>query len=812
MKKLIVSLFVLAASLMSLANPIDQEKARQIANEFMTNHESVRTTSLRRISSPSNTPQLVFKEIILPLAPSNIEGETNMKNLYAFADDVNGGFVIVAGDDRVEPVLAYSETDTFNPYTMPQAMQVMLLSYERQIGSLPANAPVRSSAPSANRAVIPPLVQTMWHQYLPFSYNCPYNESVGRNTLVGCVALTLAQLMYYYQYPKSTKLTIPAYTTGEGYEMKALPPTTFNYSKMHLNYDYVYDRSEVDPDDPSVVEVTKLLLYAGCAVQMQYSTMGSAATFDPAIIAKYFGFDKGCRALLAGNYPHEVWEEMVYNELAAGRPVPYSAGAYGYQSHQFIIDGYDGQGFFHANIGEIGRGSDNVFYRLGVLNNCREQFVPMNYSGYNFNQAGFFGFQPDKGNDPVPVVSVDYGDYSLSKTDFTRSSTSADFKDIVLKAEMKRLDTNGHTMDCGWGLFQNGLMKKVLCSSTTSQETINLNTKFAMGSQLQNGTYQIFPIFRNHGAEEWESYLEYRYYTENGKRMRHYTATINNNNLHIGVSSIEANIKVNKVEYYAAYEGEKLDTRVWLTNNGTNYENDLFFWIDGNLLTAVGAYVTPGKSDYIDFCAVAPTKGTHNVKITSDFEGEKVVYTGTVTITASPQCNLELVSSSVKGLDDNRDIHGTLEVVLKVKNVGETPFANMFFGYGEGYLDDGHGSITGDDDKGYPRWVWESVWYEKLQPGEETELAFTLGKEAFKPNDYKYGFSVDYYNNKSNSVRLWSLAYIHYFDDYNISTSVSDVFQDSDDAVYYDLQGRRIATDALKRGVYIHNNKKILVK
>ena len=321
---------------------------------------------------------------------------------------------------------------------------------------------------------------------------------------------------------------------------------------MHNNYEFIYSRDEVDSTDPYVIEVNKLMMYTGCALKMNYASGGSAAVFDKDTIAKYFSFDKGARYLMAGNYPHEIWEEMVYNELKAGRPVPYSAGGVGAQNHMFIIDGYDGKGLFHANIGEATRGSDNQYYRLGVMEAYRDQTTPVRFSGYNIFQAGYFGFQPDKGNDPVPVVSVDYGDYSLAKSDFTRSSLSSDFKSVELKADMKRYDDNGISMDYGWGLYQNGLLKEVLYSATANDKTISLNKSFDMGKNLAVGTYQIYPIFRNHGAEEWETYLEYEYYDEKGNNMRHYTATIEQKKLHIGVSSTEPNITVDKLEYYSA--------------------------------------------------------------------------------------------------------------------------------------------------------------------------------------------------------------------------------------------------------------------
>jgi hypothetical protein len=747
MKKVAFVLLWVAVPLMMLASPVGQEKAWQIASQFLNNRMLARTKDKPAVPEQR---QLVCKDM-------------GFRHLWVVADEANGGFVIVAGDDNTEPVLGYSETDFFDEGMLPTPLQMLLQSYDQQVGTLVANAKSQTTTAVTEREPIAPLIKTVWHQYLPFRYLCPFDENAGNYTAVGCVALVLAQLMYYYQYPQGTTQEIPAYTTGTGYDMPALPPTTFDYSKMHLNYDYCYSTTEFDPEDESVKAVTKLLLYCGCALQMNYSTLGSAAVFDPEIIAKYFGFDRGCRYLMAGNYPHDVWEEMVYNELKAGRPLSYSAGAVGNQNHQFLVDGYDGYGFFHVNIGEIGRGSSNSYFRLGVINDCDNQTGLVEFSGYNVNQAAMFGFQPDKGNNPVPVVSVDYGDYSLAKSDFTRNSTSSDFQGVILQASMKRWNQNGLTMDCGWGLFQYGVLKKVLCSISSDQEMTSLGETFAFGNGLADGTYQIYPIFRNHGAAEWEHYIEYHYYTDDMVPMVHYTATIQQNNLHLGISSKDPNVTVDKVEYYAPYTGAKLNARAFITNGGTNYENYLFFWIDGQLRTGVGAYVDPGKSDYVDFCTAAPEKGSHKVSVSTDEEGKEVIYTGTLDVTDEPVCQLTS-EVTIQGMDENHDVHHRLDVTCKITNTGSTTFNNMVYAEIQSYASNEKGEICDDIPNGLPTWPWRRVWYLHLEPGESQEISFSINHTVMKPNDYFYAIAIDYYN-YNYLERLYGWGYFKYYEE-----------------------------------------------
>ena len=47
-----------------------------------------------------------------------------------------GGYVIVAGDDRVPAVLGYSDQGTFDSQDIPEAMQELLEGYAAQIEAL----------------------------------------------------------------------------------------------------------------------------------------------------------------------------------------------------------------------------------------------------------------------------------------------------------------------------------------------------------------------------------------------------------------------------------------------------------------------------------------------------------------------------------------------------------------------------------------------------------------------------------------------------------------------------------------------------
>ena len=52
---------------------------------------------------------------------------------YIFATENNDGFVIIAGDDRVVPILGYSNTNGFSVDSMPENLKWWLDGYVRQI-------------------------------------------------------------------------------------------------------------------------------------------------------------------------------------------------------------------------------------------------------------------------------------------------------------------------------------------------------------------------------------------------------------------------------------------------------------------------------------------------------------------------------------------------------------------------------------------------------------------------------------------------------------------------------------------------------
>jgi len=617
MKRHFFFLISVVFSLENYAGPIGQEQAREIAREFMNKTESV-------INGKRKAPAREYFKY----------KEMGYKHLWTFANEVNGGFVIVGDNDGVDPVLAYSETGSLDMSSVSDALKDMLASFEQQLAQLPANQASSARRAPAKREAIKPLIKTVWHQYPPYDCLTPYSSSLKHNMLVGCVAVTMAQLMYYYHYPAGTTKEIPAYTSETNkYEMKALPPTTFDYDKMHHSYGHFLYDEEYDKSDPSIQEVAKLLLYCGCAVEMDYTNFGSAANFNVQKFADYFGYDRGAQFRFAANYSSDVWEEMVYNELAVGRPVPYSAGAVLNQNHQFIVDGYDGNGFFHMNEGGVGSfDSNDIYTKLSVLDTYYEQDGAVAFSGYNVHQSAYFGFQPDKG-----------------------------------------------------------------------------------GTAVEGETY---PNITSEG------------------------------------------VTVDKVTFCAAYEGERLRAHIDCTNNTTNQENLILLWIDDNPAGGRGLYLDPSTSGQTIIFAAAPERGTHKVKLTSDWEGKNILYEGNLNITEAPEMDLKW-ETEYEGIK-NYVVKDCITVKHTITNVGKNRFDGFLYSFLYAQQVDENMEYIEDLTTGYPSSIRNHHVFLDLQPGESQNIEFKFDGYDMEPGldmIYSAGSHLYKYKNKYDHASSYIFVY-----------------------------------------------------
>ncbi|MBR1803757.1 MAG: C10 family peptidase, partial [Muribaculaceae bacterium] len=438
-------MLALATAAMASANPISENQAQSVASRFMPG-KSMQRVALQRANRAPSRSQAAY---------------------YVFNAQSSEGYVIVSGDDRVPPILGYSDSGTFDPTNVPEAMQQLLDGYAAQIAELPEDI---SAPQQVSRTPIAPLVTSIWGQGNPFSNNLPFirtvttssGETRALHAVTGCVATAMAQIMYYHKWPEKSSQTIPAYTSSTTIDGKtvtfqrpALEPATFDWASMKDSY------NSTDSANASGQAVARLMEYCDQALQMHFNEESSSAhTMSiPTSLYYYFGYDEGVRYVSRSSYSTTEWEDMLYAELQAKRPVAY-CGSKSPGGHAFVCDGCDANGLFHINWG-WNSASDGYFLLRDLNPRAQGTGSANGSSGYIHGQGMVIGIQPEAGGQSTFSIAIRSLIYNADVTTLPRASSSDDFK-VSVTGRFFNISSYDATFDFGWGLYQGETLIKPL--------------------------------------------------------------------------------------------------------------------------------------------------------------------------------------------------------------------------------------------------------------------------------------------------------------------------------------------------------------
>ena len=200
MKRILLLLLAFIAIVAVNAEPVSRQQALQKAKEFMPSKQFDEARSFVRTKSPMGK-----------------------EPFYIFNAKDKKGYVIVSGDDRTRPILCYADNGNFDEDKIPDNMKWWLDNLASQIEALGTLLkPVAAPSNRSGMAAIDPLIQTAWDQGSPYNYMCPDgnyhdkgDEGYDPNNLcvTGCVATAMAQVMYYWKWPKTCG-AIDSYSLG----------------------------------------------------------------------------------------------------------------------------------------------------------------------------------------------------------------------------------------------------------------------------------------------------------------------------------------------------------------------------------------------------------------------------------------------------------------------------------------------------------------------------------------------------------------------------------------------------------------------
>jgi hypothetical protein len=389
--KIYLIVFLFMFCLGAMASPVDKERARQIATTFLNNN-GARSSELSEVSA-----------------------EAGFDNVYVFTTE--SSFVLVAADDRVQPILGYSLDGKFDTENIPDNMRAWVENYSDAI-RYAINHQTRASdevtrqwtnlemGVDIHRAevVVEPLIQTQWDQRSPYNMLCP------SGTVTGCVATAMAQVMKYWNYPEhgmGSHSYIPKNHPEYGEQYANFNTTYYDWDNMVNTY-----YGNASPEQMQAVAT--LMYHCGVSIDMNYgpaSTGGSgAATSSVATVLKtYFDYSSETQYISRLGFNDTIWISMLKAELNLNHPIQYNGKDSNNGGHSFVCDGYNNDDFFHFNWGWSG--ANDGYYSINSLNPGTGG-AGSGEGVFNFNQGAIFGVCPPEecaANEPSNLVYVQDG-------------------------------------------------------------------------------------------------------------------------------------------------------------------------------------------------------------------------------------------------------------------------------------------------------------------------------------------------------------------------------------------------------------------
>ena len=379
-----------------LAGPVSPGRALEIGQKFFAGSPAYRMGS--------GTVRIVWD--------GEFEGSKTQESpaFYVVARD-GGGFVIVAGNDNVTPILGISGNGHFQTKDMPDNVRwwmERMKSYVRSCIAPEPEALSRWATITGTRAgdgdahitgTVTDKIEHLtpeWNQgntdnyYFGrqvFNVSCP-KDNAGNLTITGCAATSLAELLttlsglYPEDMPAKGTGTVGGYRASNGYVVPARYELSTTYDWENLRtltgtnaINQAIADAEGDSDKTARLEALlenlgQLLADCGAIVQAQYSVAGTSASTGNNIVntmGEHFSMSKISHAEYATSYSPTRWKRLLKSNLR-DRPLFYSGATSDNSGHAFLLDGYgkyDGEDVFHVNFGWSG--ACNGYYFIDRL-------------------------------------------------------------------------------------------------------------------------------------------------------------------------------------------------------------------------------------------------------------------------------------------------------------------------------------------------------------------------------------------------------------------------------------------------------------
>jgi len=438
MKKVFILTILALASAMAYAGPVSKEKALQVASKVFAAEPATKAA----VGSDKLT-------VVWDGEFEKTKGATDPA-FYVVARE-KGGFVIVAGNDNVQPVLGFSFENPFKVEGMPDNVRWWMEQIKVYSRSARTSSPeirqrwgafedTKASASPISGAVTNEYLGSRtneWNQTNPANYYCPDVAGQSYTAVCGCLPLAVAEVMswfgtanissasgtvpsYSYTSDNKASVTIPAHELGTVYDwanLKALTtPDAFlqqinQYTGSFHSYEELY-QVLYSGAEKGYVTLTPLgenlahlvydigtLLEAEYNDGVDYSGTGSVTRNIPALVGPVMRYNNTARLVSKDGYTDKQWTEMLKAQISQ-HPIIYDGSSSETGSaHAYVADGYAeyaGDTVLHINLGWGGH--NNGYYYTDIQNI------------FDVKHRALFDFYPNlAASTPIPVMGYQTG-------------------------------------------------------------------------------------------------------------------------------------------------------------------------------------------------------------------------------------------------------------------------------------------------------------------------------------------------------------------------------------------------------------------
>jgi hypothetical protein len=450
MKRLFALILMMSIGFSLIGGPIDETTAKQLAQSFWKDNNTMAVRDGK-----------VFKKKMDDARFVNVAAQYGYSEFFIFNNTAGKGYVIMAADDCVTPILGYSYENNFDNGELPPNFKAWLDGYAEQIRAAvaikaQATAEIRSDweclrqskpLPIKSEKAVSPLVQTKWNQAPYYNAQCPYDDNANVRTVTGCVATAMAQIMKYWSYPMH----------GLG-NHSYVPSSHPEYGTLYVdfsavNYQWSNMPNSVTSDNSAVAT---LMYHCGVSVDMMYGIptapdygsaayiidYGSGRACAEIAFKTYFDYKSTLHGVKKNDYSDSQWIALLKTELDNARPMLYG-GFSSSGGHAFVCDGYDNNNYFHFNWGW--GGTYNDYFYINSLN-------PGSYN-YSQNQQAIIGIEPNQsggggGGGTTGFALSYYSNPVMSETEYWF------YEDLSVYAEVANRGDESFTGYIGAGIFR----------------------------------------------------------------------------------------------------------------------------------------------------------------------------------------------------------------------------------------------------------------------------------------------------------------------------------------------------------------------